>query len=154
MISLRFLALALPVAAFAISDPPDACTLVTQSDVTAALGAGWATGPAETRTHTADLSSCYYYKGVGNVVAFSILRAANGNAKKTVADRQVNVAKKHAVVAMPELCEGGFSESLSKSNTTIIAAHGKWQVQLQVLKNNLPDVVASKILVAAACKRM
>jgi hypothetical protein len=157
MLSLRLLAAFLAVAAFgsaARSDPPDACTLVTLSDVDSTLGGDWAAAPASMNVHTSDMSGCYYSKGMGNLVAFSIVRVKDGNAKKAVSKLQTNVAVKHKVAALPALCEGGFSEVLTKKNTTVYAAKGQWQVQLQVERDGAPDVERATALVKRACERL
>lgn len=133
---------------------PDACTVLTMEDVTTTMGAGWTVLPKEARTRTDNLTTCSYYHGTGNLVSFSLFRASNGNAKKSVASRQVNAPAKYHAASIPELCEGGFSEDLGHNNITVIAAHGVWQVQMSVLKGNVADLEAAKVLVAAACKRM
>jgi hypothetical protein len=64
------------------------------------------------------------------------------------------VAVKHPVVAIPDLCEGAMTESLTATNTTLIAASGTWMVQIQVMVANKPDVAAEKTLAAGVCKRL
>jgi len=135
-------------------DPPDACTIVTLADVRAALGAEWTASPTSLNAHLPELSSCSYQKGMGNLVAFSIQSAKGGNAKDAVSKLQASVSVKHKVVALPDLCEGGFSEVNTKKITTVYAAKGKWQLEIEVLRDDKPDVDAGKVLVAGACKRL
>jgi hypothetical protein len=135
-------------------DPPDACTLVTLDDVRAALDAGWTASPPSLNAHLPLLSSCSYQNGMGNLVAFSIQSPQGGNAKDAVSKLQASVSVKHVVVALPDLCDGGFSEVNTKKITTVYAAKGKWQLEIEVLRGDKPDVDAGKALVAGACKRL
>jgi hypothetical protein len=134
--------------------PPNACTTLPPSDIAAVLGAGWTQTPSTMATHMADLESCSYTKGVGQMVAFSILRPASGNAKKDVATRQKNVAVKHKVTALPDVCEGGFSYVSTPTITTVVAAQGKWEVQINVIIANKPDTASERALAVAACARL
>ena len=156
MLPIRLLAasLALVVATGMRYDPPDACTLVTLADVRAALDADWTASPPSLNAHLPTLSSCSYQKGMGNLVAFTIQNAQGGNAKEALSKFQASVSVKHTVVALPDLCEGGFSEVNTKKITTVYAAKGKWQLEINVLRGDKPDVDAGKLLVAGACKRL
>jgi len=91
---------------------------------------------------------------VGDLVAFSIQSVKGGNAKAAVSKMQANVAVKHVVVALPDLCEGGFSEVNTKKITTVYAAKGQWQLAIEVLRDNKPDADVGKALLAGACKRL
>jgi len=146
--------IALALTAAVRFDPPDACTLVTLDDVKTALGSAWTASPPSMNAHMADLSSCYYQHGVGNLVAFSIQSVKGGDAKAGVSKMQANVAVKHVVVALPDLCEGGFSEVNTKKITTVYAAKGQWQLAIEVLRDNKPDADVGKALLAGACKRL
>ena len=88
------------------------------------------------------------------MVAFSILRPSGGNAKKDVATRQKNVAVKHKVTALPEVCQGGFSYASTPTITTLVAAQGKWEVQINVIIANKPDTASERTLAVAACARL
>src|SRR5664279_280092 len=136
------------------SPPPKACQVLPPSDIATVLGSGWAQTPSTMATHMPDLESCSYTKGVGQMVAFSILRPSNGNAKKEVATRQKNVAVKHKVTALPDVCEGGFSYVSTPTITTLIAAQGKWEVQINVIIANKPDTASERALAVAACARL
>jgi len=136
------------------TNPPNACQMLPPPDVAAVLGSGWSQTPSTMATHMADLESCSYTKGVGQMVAFSILRPSNGNAKKDVATRQKNVAVKHKVTALPDVCEGGFSYVSTPTITTLIAAQGKWEVQINVIIANKPDTASERALAVAACARL
>jgi len=133
---------------------PVACDLITLDDVHSVLGASWTAGPASMNTNTDTFTSCYYVNGVGNIVAFTVVKAPKGGAKAELARRQANVAVKHPVVAIPDLCEGAMTEQLTASNVTLIAASGTWMVQVQVMVSNKPDVEAEKKLAAGACRRI
>jgi hypothetical protein len=136
------------------SSPPNACVTLPPADILAVLGAGWAQTPSTMATHMADLESCSYTKGVGQMVAFSILRPSGGSAKKDVATRQKNVAAKHKVTPLPEVCEGGFSYVSTPTITTLVAAQGKWEVQINVIIANKPDTASERALAVAACARL
>jgi hypothetical protein len=136
------------------SPPPNACVTLPPADILAVLGAGWAQTPSTMATHMADLESCSYTKGVGQMVAFSILRPSGGSAKKDVATRQKNVAVKHKVTPLPEVCEGGFSYVSTPTITTLVAAQGKWEVQINVIIANKPDTASERALAVAACARL
>src|SRR5262249_32189853 len=82
-------------------------------DVRAALGAAWTASPASLNTNTEKMTTCYYQNGMGNIVAFSMVYPPKGDAKTELAKRQKNVAVKHPVVAIPDLCEGAMTESLT-----------------------------------------
>lgn len=153
-IPLATAALASLVAAAAQSTPPNACATLPSADIAAVLGPGWVQTPSTMAAHMADLESCSYTKGVGQMVAFSILRPQGGNAKKDVAKRQKNVAVKHKVTALPDVCEGGFSYVSTPTLTTLVAAKGKWTVQINVIIENKPDTASERKLVVAACERM
>jgi hypothetical protein len=152
----RFLLAATLLAAtiFGQSPVPNACNMLQPSDIAATLGAGWSQTPSTMATHTKDLESCSYTKGVGQMVAFSIVRPSNGDAKKDVAARQKNVAVKHKVTALPDVCEGGFSYVSTATITTLVAAQGKWEVQINVIIANKPDTASERALIVAACARM
>ena len=137
-----------------VGDPPNACTVLPTSDITAALGAGWTPNPPSLNANTSDLSSCMYTHGMHNLVAFTIVRAPGGDAKGAVATRKASVSPRHAVTAFPALCEGGFAEVLTKSNTTVYTSKGEWEVMTQVEVNHKPDVETAVKLTAGACKRL
>ncbi len=133
---------------------PNACATLSASDIATVMGAGWSQTPSTMATHTKDLESCSYTKGVGQMVAFSIVRPSNGDAKKDVAARQKNVAVKHKVTALPDVCEGGFSYVSTATITTLVAAQGKWELQINVIIANKPDTASERALIVAACARM
>jgi hypothetical protein len=147
-------AAAIVLAAAAQATPPNACTTLPPADIATVLGAGWVQTPSTMATHMADLESCSYTKGVGQMVAFSILRPPGGNAKKDVAKRQKNVAPRHKVTKLPDVCEGGFSYASTATITTLVAAKGKWEVQINVIIENKPDTASERKLIVAACERM
>jgi hypothetical protein len=153
-IPLATAALASLVAAAAQSTPPNACATLPPGDVATVLGPGWSQTPSTMAAHMANLESCSYTKGVGQMVAFSILRPEGGSAKKDVAKRQKNVAVKHKVTALPDVCEGGFSYVSTPTITTLVAAKGKWTVQINVIIANKPDTAAERKLTVAACERI
>jgi hypothetical protein len=154
--SIMIAAIAFAITAFARPQaaPPDACATLPPEDIAAVLGAGWTQTPSSMAAHLADLVSCSYTKGVGNMVAFSLNRAPGNNAKVAVPKRMENVKVKHPVTLLPDICEGGFSYASTKTITTLVAAKGAWEVQINVIIENKPDTASEAKLAVRACKRM
>jgi hypothetical protein len=100
-------------------NPPDACKLLTLSDVTTVLGAGYVPGPAEARINTSEMSGCLYQRGAGNLVAIAILGAPNGDARAAVLARQDSQKRfGRTVTPLPGVCDAAFTVAISPANTT------------------------------------
>jgi hypothetical protein len=140
----------------ALAHPPApiACELLTLDDVRSVLGATWTASPASFNTNTDKMTTCYYQNGIGNIVALSIVYPPQGDSKTALAKRQKQEGVTHAMVAIPELCDGAITEAYTAQNTTLIAASGEWMVQIQVMVSKKPDVESEKKLAGGICKKM
>jgi hypothetical protein len=136
-------------------DPPEACKLLTLSDVTAVLGAGYAQGPMMAITNTSEMSTCLYQHGQGNSVAIAILPAPSGDAKGAVLSRQESQRRfGRTVTALPGVCDVAFVVEITPANTTLISAKGPWQIEYQIMTGGKPDANAEQQLAKVVCARL
>jgi hypothetical protein len=132
---------------------PDACKLVTLSDVDAALGGGFAITPDPfAGKMSGESSTCVYGKGPGNSASIFIIRNLGGSARIAVLARQQ--AQKRAgrsVTPIPGLCDAAFSVAINPKKANVIAAKGVWQVETEVMVGGTADARAAQKLAEVAC---
>lgn len=148
------------VAAFSLSRaapaqtrPPDACAVVTQSDVTAVLGTGYLKDPTSGKFDSGDHRSCLYQKGKGTTVAVTVMQAPDDDGKAAVTGRQ-ELQKKggREVTPLPDVCDAAFGIVISPTQSIVIAGLGKWQMDLQVMTGGKPDNVSAGKVAQSACR--
>jgi type IV secretory pathway VirB2 component (pilin) len=141
--------------ALASVNPPEACKLLILSDVTAALGAGYALGPAFSLANTSEMSSCLYQHGRGNSVAISILAAPGGDAKSAVGARAAGQkAFGRTVTTLTGVCDAAFVVVITPANTTLISGKGSWQIEYQVVTGGKPDPEAEQRFAKIVCSKL
>lgn len=135
---------------------PDACTLVTASDVNGQLGAGYQLVPDRfAGKMSSESSTCLYGKGPGNSASVFVIRNPGGNAKGAVLGRlQAQKRAGRAVTPIEGLCDAAFSVVINAQKTNVIAARGVWQVETEVIVGGRSDATAAQKLAAGACSRL
>lgn len=139
------------------ADPaPDACKLVTASDVDAVLGGGFQVTPDPFAGKMGgESSSCVYASGPGNSASIFIIRNPGGSAKSAVLARQQSQQRAgRSVSSIPGLCDAAFSVAINAQKTNVIAAKGVWQVETEVIVGGKADAQTAQKLAAVACSRL
>lgn len=136
---------------------PDACTIVTASDVNAAVGPGFhaVPDPFGGKKRSGESSTCTYAKGPGNVAAIFIIRNPGGNAKSAVLAREQSQKRAgRTVTTIAGLCDAAFSVAINAQKTNVVAAKGGFQVETEVIVGGKADAAAAQKLTALACSRL
>lgn len=145
-----------PALAGAADPAPDACKLVTASDVNAVLGGGFQVTPDPfAGKMSGESSTCVYAKGPGNSASIFIIRNPGGSAKSAVLARQQSQKRAgRSVTPIPGLCDAAFSVAINPQKTNVIAAKGVWQVEMEVIVGGKADAQAAQKLAELACSRL
>jgi xanthine/CO dehydrogenase XdhC/CoxF family maturation factor len=146
-----------PIGAQVTAAIPDACAILTLSDVTTAMGTGYGrkASPFTAPTSAGVSTSCQYGKGDSSVVALFVTRVQGGDPDQAMTDRQARYQQSaHTVTRLPSLCDEAFIVVVDPKLTLLVAAKGPWQVDLQVMRDGTPDDQAAKSLATAACARL
>lgn len=136
---------------------PDACTIVTASDVSTAVGPGFNVlpDPFGGKMRSGESSTCSYAKGPGNVAAIFIIRNPGGSAKSAVLAREQQQKRAGRTVAsIPGLCDAAFSVTINAQKTNVVAAKGGFQLETEVIVGGKADAAAAQKLAALACSRL
>lgn len=135
---------------------PDACKLVTATDVSAVLGGGFQLVPDPfAGKMSRESSTCSYAKGPGSSASIFIIRNPGGEAKAAVLGRQQAQKRAgRAVTPIPGLCDAAFSVDINAQKTNVIAAKGVWQLETEVIVGGKADAQAAQKLAGVACSRL
>jgi hypothetical protein len=152
-VALLFVLLAVPPATPRQS--PDPCKLLTQEDVTAALGPGFSPASAAAKDQSSEGVRCVYRKDELNFVSLSIAQAEGGDAKLVLNQRRTNYEKKNkGVLEAPATCPGAFVVAVSSTNAIFMGAKGGWNTELQVMVDGKSDAVIERRLGRTVCERL
>jgi hypothetical protein len=130
---------------------PDPCKLLTQEDVTAALGPGYSAAVAG----AGQGSKCLYQKDELNFVSLSIAQAQNGDARMVLNERRASYEKKNkGVLEAPATCPAAFVVAVSATNAIFMGAKGGWNTELQVTVDGKSDAAIERTLGRTVCERL
>jgi hypothetical protein len=137
-----------------IAAPPDACKLITLADVTAALGHGFTKGTVTEVANVGESRSCVYHRDPRTSVAISIVPGPTRSAQAAVLGRRQRYEiAGHSVAPLAGLCDAAFSVVIAPSDALVVAAKGRWQMDIQVLVAGRPNLQAAQTLTKTACSR-
>ena len=145
-VALLVVLLAAPAAAS--GQAPDPCKLLTQEDVTAALGPGFSAG-------TAQAGKCLYQKDELNFVSLAITQAQNGDARMVLNERRAHYEKRNkGVLEAPATCPSAFVVAVTSTNAIFMGAKGGWNTELQVMVDGKSDAAIERTLGRTVCQRL
>ena len=135
---------------------PDPCKLLTQEDVTAALGPGFApSSAAAAKGQSSQGSRCVYQKDELNFVSLTIAQAQSGDAKLVLNERKLGYEKRNkGVLEAPATCPAAFVVALSSTNAIFMGAKGGFNTELQVTVEGKSDPVVERRLGRTVCERL
>jgi hypothetical protein len=140
-----------PVAAQA----PDPCKLLTQEDVTAAVGPGYSPASAAAKDQPGKGTRCVYQKDELNFVSLTIVQAQNGDARLVLNERRLSFEKKNkGVLEAPATCPGAFVVAVSSTNAIFMGGKGGWNTELQVTVDGKSDAAIERTLGRTVCERL
>ncbi len=112
-------------------------------------------GPAAAQMNTSEISTCLYQKDAGSSVAVGILPAQDKNGKAIVLARQAMMKNGgRSVTPIPGLCDAAFTMAIKPDNTTLVAGKGPWQVEVQAVVAQKPNVDAEQKIARTVCSRL
>ena len=134
---------------------PDPCKLLTQEDVTAALGPGYSPAPAAAKGASSQATRCVYQKDELNYVSLAIAQAQSGDAKLVLNERRLNYEKKNkGVLEAPATCPGAFVVAVSSTNAIFMGGKGAWTTEVQVTVDGKSDAAVERTLGRTVCERL